>query len=251
MEKNKKLNIGIDINEILRARWLQFDKFYVEEFGEKGTPSGNPYVYDFFNEYKFEDTTEEVKYLNEEIPEDINPLDYEVDKKTGEAPVDYMAFKSEKNKLTAKEVYNRFLYQDYAYEIHAAAPLLYRQLDLHFEKFYKKYMDYVNFILVSKENWFTIPSTLFFLSKITSRVRNYKFVETNDEIWDGIDILITTDPELLNEKPKDDKKVIKILRPYNKKSPKGSIRSEILQLNDLNGNKKFEKIIGYKSKKTK
>lgn len=248
--ENKKINIGIDINEVLRARWLQFDKFYVQEFGEDGVPD-IPYVYDFFKEYKWEDTVEETNYLNEELPDDINPIEYKVDKKTGEAPVDYLAFKTEKEKLKAKDVYNRFMYQDYVYEIHGAAPVLYKQLDLHLDLFYKKYMNHANFIIVSKENWFTIPSTLFFLSKIMSRFKNYKFAENNDEIWNDIDVLITTDPEILDAGTPEGKKVIKLLRPYNENSQDGEIKSEILQINDLNGNEEFEKIIEYKSENNK
>lgn len=243
MKNNKKLNVGIDINEVLRARWLQFDKFYVEEFGEEGVPE-NPYVYDFFKEYKWEDKVEEIKILNEDLPNNINPMDYLVDK-TGEAPIDYLAFKTEKKEYKAKDVYDRFMFEDFVYEIHGSAPVLYRQLDLHVEKFYKKYMKYVDFTIVSKENWFTIPSTLFFLSKITSRFKNYKFVQSNEEMWDGIDILITTDPEILDGGTPEDKKVIKLLRPYNVNCQTGSINEEIHQINDLNGNEIFEKIIGY------
>ena len=60
---SKKLMIGIDINEVLRAKWIQFDKYYIEEFGEGGAPKGNPYVYDYFNSYEFKDTVEVEKEL--------------------------------------------------------------------------------------------------------------------------------------------------------------------------------------------
>ena len=46
-------NVGIDIDEILRAKWLQFDKYYVEEFGLDGVPKEQEYVYDFFNNFIF------------------------------------------------------------------------------------------------------------------------------------------------------------------------------------------------------
>lgn len=240
----KKIKIGIDINEILRARWIQFDKFYIEEFGEKGVPEKEPYVYDFFKEYKWEDRTEEISYLNEDLPDDINPLDFQVNEK-GEAPVDYLAFKKEKNKLSAKDVYNRFMFEDYLFELHGSAPIMYKQMDLHVEKFYLKYKDYVDFIILSQENYFSIPPTLFFLSKMMSRFQNYRFVEEKNEMWEDVDILITTDPEILDAKIPDNKKIIKLSRPYNKKSNNGIIKEEILQINDLNGNSNFEKIIKY------
>lgn len=240
----KKIKIGIDINEVLRARWVQFDKYYVEEFGEKGVPNP-PYVYDFFNTYKWNDVEEKIQILNEDLPEDINPFDYLVDKKTGEAPVDYLAFKTKKEKLTAKEVYNRFMYQDYLLEIHGSAPKMYKQMDLHVEKFYLKYSDFVDFVVLSQENWFSIPPTLFFLSKIMSRFKNYRFVDEKNEMWDDIDILITTDPEILDSGIPEGKKLIKLSRPYNKESQNGSINKEFLQINDIIDDSEFEKIINY------
>ena len=84
---NKKIRIGIDINEVLRARWLQFDRFYVQEFGEEGVPKEQPYVYDFFKNYQWKDTVEKIKELKEpeEMPDDINPIHFQTDEKTGEA----------------------------------------------------------------------------------------------------------------------------------------------------------------------
>jgi hypothetical protein len=250
-KKNNKIKVGIDINEVIRARWLQFDKYYVEEFGEEGVPDEEQYVYDFFKGYKWEDTTEETKYLKEDLPDDINPLDYQVDEETGEAPVDHLAFKTEKENLTAKEVFNRFMYQDYVFEIHGAAPVMYKQLDLHLEKFYLKYHKHVDFTILSQENWFSVPPTLFFLSRIMSRFKKYRFVENKNEMWDEVDVLITTDPDIIDGKIPEGKKVIKLERPYNKDSQAGAIDEKLLQVNDLNGNEKFEKIINYNTKKEK
>ena len=91
-----KLKIGIDVNEILRARWLQFDRFYVQEFGEEGVPKEQSYVYDFFGKYQWSGITETIKELKEpeDFPEDINPIDYQIDEKTGEANADFALFKA-------------------------------------------------------------------------------------------------------------------------------------------------------------
>ena len=62
----KKKVIGIDINEILRSRWIQFDKLYVEEFGEDGVPEKEEYVYDFWKHYKWNDNEEEIKILKDD-----------------------------------------------------------------------------------------------------------------------------------------------------------------------------------------
>lgn len=244
MKKNKKI-IGIDINEILRARWIQFDRFYVEEFGEEGVPSEEEaYVYDYWNSYKWEDKEEEVKYLKEDIPEDISPLDYQLDEK-GESNVDFLAFTTEKLSLTAREVYNRFLYEDYCYEIFGAAPKMYQNIDKDAEKFYSTFNDQFEIALISKENWFSIPPTLFFLSKVTPRFSTYFFHETNEEIWDRVDYLVTTDPELIKSKQKG-KKVVKLNRPYNEKENADLSR---LNLIDLIEDQEFKKLINYKKTK--
>lgn len=253
-----KLKIGIDINEVLRARWLQFDRFYAQEFGEEGCPVEQPYVYDFFKYYKWEDTVEINKDLKEpeDMPEDINPLDYQLDEKLGEAPADFAIFKAPiETTLTAKQVYNRFMYEDFVFELFASAPIMYKDMDLHINRFHEKYKNTVDFIIVSKENSFSIPSTLFFLSKMRCRFKNYRFAETNEEMWEGLDILITADPELLVDVPIG-KSTIKVIRPFN-----DDIASnfEIMQVNDLNSvntddkivdvkfnkNEEFEKIINY------
>jgi hypothetical protein len=241
---NKKLTVGIDINEVLRSRWLMFDRYYAEEFGEEGIPPINEsYTYDFFNTYKFNDIEEIEKFLKEDFPDDINPKFYQVDLETNEAPVDSLLFKKEKRFLTAKQVFERFIYQDYLLEIHGLAPLMYKGMETDIQNFYQKYYKNVDFIIVSKENSMTIPPTLFFLSKLMFRAKKYFLVETNKEIWKNVDILITADPELLNNIPFG-KKVIKVNRPFNI-----NIKSkwlDVLQINDLTENKIFEKLVNYK-----
>lgn len=245
---SKKI-VGIDINEVLRAKWLQFDRFYTQEFGEDGAPHPDPYCYDFFKTYRWNDTVEKVKELKEpeEMPDDINPTHYQVDNKTGEADADVFLFKKEEEvKLSAKEVYNRFMFEDYCFEIHASAPMMYKGMDLHVNNFYLKYKDTVDFVLLSEENHFSIPPTLFFLSKITTRFKDYSFVENAVDMWKKCDILITSDPKILKLDAPWGKKLIKIKRPYNETIKAGSL--EVLQINDLIDNNEFEKIIKYKNK---
>lgn len=242
MKKNKKV-IGIDINEILRAFWMQFDKFYISEFGLENAPDVDEPIedsYDFFKNYKWDDIEEEIKILNEDIPEDISPLDYQVDE-NGNSKVDFIAFKTEKEKLTAKEVYNRFLYQDYLFEIFGSAPKIYKQVDNDIDKFFNKYKDQFEIVIVSKENWFSISPTLFFLSKLRPRIKSYFFGENNKEILNKVDFLITTDPELLKESTK--KTIIKIDRPFNQKIEKDFSKNNLIDLVD---DEEFENLINYK-----
>ena len=245
---SKKLIIGVDINEVLRARWLQFDRFYSQEYGDEGIPKDNPYVYDYFNNtYAWKDTVEIDKELKEpdDMPDDINPIHYQVDEVLKEAPADVFLFKkAEEIKLTAREVYNRFMYQDFLFEIHGAAPKMYTNMDLHVSNFLEKYQNTAEFMVLSVENKFSIPPTLFFLSKITARFRNYKFLDNAIDMWNDVDVLITTDPEILRIGAPWGKKLIKLTRPYNENIKAGSL--EVLQIADLIDNPKFEKIIKYK-----
>lgn len=251
MEKQtNKLKIGIDIDEVLRGKWLQFDRYYVNEFGEDGAPDDDIYVFDYFNNYKFEDTVEKHRDLKEpeDMPEDINPLEYQVDE-NGEAPADHFILKPEEEiKLTAKEVYNRFMYEDYCFEIHGAAPMLYKGLDYDLNQFYHKYKDNVEFIIISKENYFSIPPTLFFLSKIGVRFKQIRFVDKTLDKLNGLDVLITTDPEILEfENPKETK-IIKLSRPFNAMINNNTQIIECLQLKELNDDDVFNDLVSYKNK---
>lgn len=233
--------IGIDINEVLRSRSLQFDRFYADEFGEDGCPpDSDPYKFDLRNDYVWEDGEETTSFLNEDLPDDISPKDYQVDEETGEAPVDALAFQPETITVTADEKFKRFMYEDFLYEIHGSAPPMYKGMERHIEAFFTKYSKDFEIRIISKENWFTIPPTLFFLSKLMPRIRTYSFPETNEEVWDSVDILITADPELINRPT--EKRVIKITRPFNEDLDSDL---DVLQVFDLVDDKNFQSLIGY------
>jgi len=75
------------------------------------------------------------------------------------------------------------------------------------------------------EVWFISPgeyhlqrqATLFFLSKICSRVEHIWFPKTVKETWNQFDVLVTANPLLLKDTPRG-KASIKINTDYNKKS---------------------------------
>lgn len=245
---SKKI-IGIDINEVLRSRSLQFDRYFVEEFGEENIVNPDqPYKFDLRNDYIWEDGDETIEYLNEDLPDNISPLDYQIDEKTGKAPVDDFAFRKETVRVTAEEKFKRFLYQDYLLEIHGTAPPLYKDLAKDLEKFFVTYKDQFDIVIISKENWFTIPPTLFFLSKLMPRIKQFIFVDTDEEVWNKVDILITTDPELLASKPKG-KSVVKLTRPYNGDSSAELEAFQVIEFADAERfnetTSKFKELIGY------
>lgn len=254
-----KKRIGIDINEVIRALWHQFDKYYIEEFGDNNVSDNeiDCYTMNFWEDYHWENSEETINYLNEDLPDDISPLEYQVDKETGEAPVDHMAFKPETETISARDSYKRFMYQDYLLEIHGMANTMYRGCEKDIEKFYFKYKDQFNISYVSIENYLTVAPTLFFLSKTNTKIMDYNFVENEKDIWNNIDILITANPKLISNVP-EGKKVVKIIRPFNEDIEGSDFEEynvvnlvEIYERNDngdiikTNNNDEFDEFIEY------
>lgn len=68
--------------------------------------------------------------------------------------------------------------------------------------------------IISRENNASIPSTLFFLSKMLCKARNIKFVKEYEDKWDHVDVLITANPIALDSKP-EGKIAIKVNTQYN------------------------------------
>ena len=70
-------------------------------------------------------------------------------------------------------------------------------------------------IIISKELNNSKPATLFFLSKLSSKVNNIKFVRDYVNKWEHVDVLITASPETLDTKP-NNKVSVKVINTYNK-----------------------------------
>jgi len=72
--------------------------------------------------------------------------------------------------------------------------------------------------IVSREVDKSIPSTLFFLSKVGCKMENLRFVQNHKDKWDGLDVLITANPTALENKP-EGKVSVKVKTPYNQNTP--------------------------------
>ena len=241
-----KKKLAIDIDEILRAKWLAFDRFYAEEFGEENIKL--PFdTYDLKNHYVFKDTEMLETYLKDEFLEDeklekLSPTEYVINEETGKAAVDDFIFKSESKTMTADELYNKFLYEDYVFEIHGSCPKTYINADVDLMKFMKLYENYFDFIFFSKTKKEAISPTLFFLSKMRLVVKNISFVYENNEILDQVDWILTTDPSFMDTNY--DKKIIKFKTPYNENnSADYEINSIKLLIEDLELSNNFEEFI--------
>lgn len=233
----KKKVLAIDLDEVIRSKWIQFDRFYAQEFGEDGIKQ--PFdTYDLRNHFDFKDKTETVNYLNEELPDDISPTEYVLDE-NGNAAVDHLAFRKKDESLTADQVFDKFLYEDFLIEIFASSPVLYRGLDLDLKRFNQTFQNDVEIVLFSTERNESISPTLFFISKLRPTIRKFVFTQTKSEIWNSADIVVTTDPEIIAAKPAD-KKVVIMSRQHNV-----NIEGDLSALNlvDLIDNSGFKTII--------
>ncbi|MDE5888916.1 MAG: hypothetical protein K2H20_02735, partial [Bacilli bacterium] len=120
-----------------------------------------------------------------------------------------------------EELYHRFKYEDYSYELFARADVMERTLPSDFNLWTQNTLrDFdedknPDILIVSPfEMNLSIQSTLSFLSRIGMRVRNYYFPIDSHTIWDKCDILITANPNLIENKP-ENKICFKINAPYN------------------------------------
>ena len=117
--------------------------------------------------------------------------------------------------------YEKFVYEDYAYELYGACPTCEPQLSAYFNDWVTNIVPNIDvetpidLIIVSPfEYGLTIASTYFFLSKIGCRVRKVLFPSDSSDIWNVCDALITANPDLLASKP-EGKISIKIDADYN------------------------------------
>lgn len=115
--------------------------------------------------------------------------------------------------------YNKFLYEDYAFEIFSEAQVCEKMLDKKLNLWLLELQDDDEEIEVSISNPgefnASIGYTCFFLSKIATRVRSMFFPLDSNDIWKNCDVLITADPKLLSSKP-DGKISVRIETDYNK-----------------------------------
>lgn len=121
-----------------------------------------------------------------------------------------------------KEAYQKFLYEDYPFEIFGEATAMEKMLDKDFNLWQLALSDNDEIeekieIMLGNPMEFnaSIGFTCFFLSKIATRVREFFFPTDSLELWDKCDVMVTSDPYLIENKP-EGKKCIKIKMPYNK-----------------------------------
>lgn len=115
--------------------------------------------------------------------------------------------------------YNKFVYEDYTYELFGKCDVCTRNLQVEIDTWMKNLLDEKDDIEImftsTKEFGDSLSYTYFFISKLNCNIREIYLPIDSRTIWDKCDILITANPELITSCP-EDKKVVKIKTEYNK-----------------------------------
>lgn len=143
------------------------------------------------------------------------------------------------------EELNKFLYVDSSLEIFGHAGETKLNSVEHLNQLHNLIEDMGHTpIVVSRELNNSKPATLFFLSKLSAKINKIIFIKDYDKVWDYVDVIITADPEILDNKP-NSKITIKVINHYNKDSESDYT---ILDLKEILDDKKLlEKILNTKT----
>jgi hypothetical protein len=176
------MRIGIEVNGVLRNTLGKLEQTYQKFMIDK---------------------TEGIEYEND--------FKYEIS-----YPIEDLEIKKHFSFRDDDEMYS-FLYEEFPMEIfgHAQSSEYTTFNDLN--EIYINLRDNHELLIVSDEISKSKPATLFFLSKFGCLVEKIKFYSniTMNSMWSEVDVLLTSNPSLLLEYPKE-KIVIKFETEYNK-----------------------------------
>jgi hypothetical protein len=191
--------IGIEINGVLRDTISKFIQLYEKNMIEENETENNLKSFDIDMSGNTDLVIEEENFKYE-IKNEVTSLNL----------MNHFSFRNE------DELYS-FTYEDFAMQIfgHAGSSETFTFNDLN--EIYLKYRDNNELLIVSDEMGKSKPASLFFLSKFGCQLEKVKFYSntTINSMWDEVDVLLTSNPNLILEKPKD-KIVVKFNTNYNK-----------------------------------
>ena len=206
--------IGIEINGVLRDTIGKFTQLYEKHMIEEKDDGSKTFDVDISGNTKELVSSEEFEY---KILSDVTSLNL----------IEHFRFNDE------NELY-KFTYEDFAMQIfgHAGSTETFSFNDLN--EIYQKYRDTNELLIVSDEMGKSKPASLFFLSKFGCQLEKIKFYSnlTINSMWNEIDILLTANPTLLLEKPKD-KIVVKYNTNYNKNVDCGYVINTLKEFDDV------------------
>jgi hypothetical protein len=193
------MKIGIEVNGVLRDTFGKFRQVYekhmIENYESENT--NQTFTMDISGNTSLDGVEDEFTY---EIIEPIDTFELK----------NHFKFKSD------EELYD-FMFNDFPMQIfgHAGSTETFTFNDLN--NFYTKNRDEYEIFIISDEIGKSKPSTLFFLSKFGCLIETIKFYSnsTLDSMWDTIDILLTSNPNLITTHP-DTKVLVQYVTEYNK-----------------------------------
>lgn len=189
--------VGIEMNGVLRDTISKFKQLY-----EKHLIDSDDVIEDKTYTLDLSGNTEEVAVENNFKYEEISEVtSLELNK--------HFSFKSQ-------EEYFEFMYEDYTMELFGHAPSTEYSTFNDLNDLYLELRDRLDLSIVSDEIGKSKPASLFFLSKFGCLLEKFRFYSniTLDDMWDDVDILVTSNPDLLLKQPKG-KTVIKFETQYN------------------------------------
>lgn len=191
--------IGIDVNGVLRDTIGKFSQLYEKHLVESEDEQflGQTYELDLSGN-------------TEIIENNLTKFEYKI-----LSEVTSLDLKNHFNFQNDEELLN-FMYEEYAMELFGHAPSTELNTFNILNDIYFELRDKNDLVIVSNEIGKSKPATLFFISKFGCLLEKIVFFSeyTKKNMWNEIDILLTSDPILLLEKPSD-KKVIKYVTSYN------------------------------------
>jgi hypothetical protein len=192
--------IGIEVNGVLRDTIEKFKQVYEKQLIDNNQSEFVLQTY----ELDMSGNTEE---LVSPKPFDYGIINNEV---TSLSLLEHFKFQNK------EELYS-FMYEEYTMELFGHAPSTEMTTFNMLNDLYYELREEYDLSIVSDEIGRSKPATLFFLSKFGCLLEKVFFYSetTKNNMWNSVDILLTSNPSLLLEKPKD-KIVVKFNTTYNK-----------------------------------
>lgn len=220
------MKIGITIDGILRDFKKAIETEYINEI-KLNYYTGNGREDEF--------TDNKISEIKSTIPKVYNPYNEdnlynifkfdELEKVNGEG---------EKEIVTPDDLFIDFVLGNAGYKIFSSPTYVtYDLVFTHLKHIANKNKRH-EFILFSKESNNTVPLTLLFLGQNlgnTREIKNFDLSIDKKSIWKKCKLLITDNPEYLETKP-ENKKLIKVIQPFNQ-SIKVECEKEIKDLSEL------------------
>jgi len=208
------MKIAFDLNGVIRDVFLKaeqvYTKFYLEDKEDE-----------IITEY--DESTGEWSEINNN-----DGFSYELNLPiTSMNLIEHFKFK------TSEDLYN-FFYVDFPMQIFGHSPSMENNTFNVLNDYYESLRDNNEIFVISDEIGKSKPATLFFLSKYGCLVENIKFYSkiTLLNTFDEFDVIITSNPDLLELKSKD-KIIIKVNTTYNSDFNSNYNINEITELSDV------------------